>query len=95
MIVQNRLVEQAMCRQRLAGKSTPSQPPDEDQYLMTPETIAHVQHVVSERGCDAWWTSPIEDLLPPNLAHLAPSLVRGRDTMDVWFDSGTSWAGVL
>lgn len=62
---------------------------------MTPETIAHVQKVVAEHGCDAWWTFPTEDLLPPSLASLAPKLTRGRDTMDVWFDSGTSWAGVL
>ena len=25
----------------------------------------------------------------------ADSLVKGTDTMDVWFDSGSSWAGVV
>lgn len=25
----------------------------------------------------------------------APRLRKGEDTMDVWFDSGSSWAGVL
>ena len=25
----------------------------------------------------------------------APKLRKGEDTMDVWFDSGSSWAGVL
>jgi isoleucyl-tRNA synthetase len=29
------------------------------------------------------------------LSHLAPSLTKGEDTMDVWFDSGSSWAGVV
>jgi hypothetical protein len=32
---------------------------------------------------------------PLQLSHLAPSLVKGEDTMDVWFDSGSSWAGVV
>jgi hypothetical protein len=32
---------------------------------------------------------------PVQLSHLAPSLVKGEDTMDVWFDSGSSWAGVV
>lgn len=25
----------------------------------------------------------------------APRLRKGEDTMDVWFDSGSSWAGVV
>jgi isoleucyl-tRNA synthetase len=29
------------------------------------------------------------------LSHLAPNLIKGEDTMDVWFDSGSSWAGVV
>lgn len=29
------------------------------------------------------------------LADLAPTLTKGEDTMDVWFDSGSSWAGVV
>jgi isoleucyl-tRNA synthetase len=64
--------------------------------LLTEATIAHAQQVVRDQGgSDAWFTLPIEDLLPESLRHLAPNLVRGEDTMDVWFDSGSSWAGVL
>ncbi|KAJ9521979.1 hypothetical protein QJQ45_024859, partial [Haematococcus lacustris] len=63
--------------------------------LMTEETISHVTQLVAQQGSDCWWTLPIEALLPPSLAHLAPSLRKGEDTMDVWFDSGSSWAGVL
>jgi isoleucyl-tRNA synthetase len=51
--------------------------------------------LVAQQGSDVWWTAPIEALLPAELAHLAPSLSKGEDTMDVWFDSGSSWAGVV
>ena len=51
--------------------------------------------VATRGGSDAWFSLPIEELLPESLRHLAPRLRRGEDTMDVWFDSGSSWAGVL
>ena len=63
--------------------------------LLTAETIEHVAAVVAEKGSDAWWSLPLEELLPASLRHLAPALRRGEDTMDVWFDSGSSWAGVV
>jgi len=63
--------------------------------LMSEATIEHVQKVVGEKGSDAWWQLPLEDLLPPELRDQAPRLVKGEDTMDVWFDSGTSWAGCV
>lgn len=66
-----------------------------DEPLLTQETMAHVQQLVAAHGSDIWWTAPIEQLLPPSLAHLAPKLRKGEDTMDVWFDSGSSWAGVV
>ncbi|KAI8473275.1 MAG: tRNA synthetases class I-domain-containing protein [Monoraphidium minutum] len=63
--------------------------------LLTQETVEHVTSVVAAQGSDAWWQLPVEQLLPPSLAHLAPTLRKGEDTMDVWFDSGSSWAGVV
>ena len=63
--------------------------------LMTEETIAHIISIVEQHGSDVWWEWPIEDLLPESLRHKAPTLRKGEDTMDVWFDSGSSWAGVL
>jgi isoleucyl-tRNA synthetase len=63
--------------------------------LLTEQTLEHVIGLVAQQGSDVWWTAPIEQLLPPELAHLAPSLSKGEDTMDVWFDSGSSWAGVV
>ena len=34
------------------------------------------------------------ELLPEHLRDQAAELEKGTDTMDVWFDSGSSWAGV-
>ena len=63
--------------------------------LMTEQTIQHVRKIVAKHGSDAWWKLSIEELLPEEMAYLAPTLRKGEDTMDVWFDSGTSWAAVL
>ncbi|CAN9283208.1 unnamed protein product [Alternaria alternata] len=57
---------------------------------MDSETIDHVIEVIKERGINAWWTDAQDDpAWKPK--HLTGTYVRGRDTMDVWFDSGTSW----
>ncbi|MCT7980025.1 isoleucine--tRNA ligase [Laspinema olomoucense] len=63
--------------------------------LMTEETIAHVQAIVAEKGSDAWWELPIEDLLPEPYRSNGKTYRKGTDTMDVWFDSGSSWAAVV
>jgi isoleucyl-tRNA synthetase len=63
--------------------------------LMDAASIAHIQSVVAAQGSDAWWLLDTEALLPEQHRHLAPKLRRGTDTMDVWFDSGSSWAGVV
>ncbi|KAM3092215.1 isoleucine--tRNA ligase [Phormidesmis sp. 146-35] len=62
------------------------------QPLMNAETIAHVQAIVAEKGSDAWWELSVEELLPEK--YHGRAYRRGTDTMDVWFDSGSSWAAV-
>lgn len=43
-----------------------------------------------------WWAAPIAEFVPPWLLEEGKSVEetwsKGRDTMDVWFDSGSSWA---
>lgn len=63
--------------------------------LLNAETIAHVQAIVAEKGSDAWWELPVEDLLPEAYRKDGQNYRKGTDTMDVWFDSGSSWAAVL
>lgn len=62
--------------------------------LLTEETINHVQAIFSEKGSDAWWELSIEELLPKKYNQDAYKYRKGTDTMDVWFDSGSSWAAV-
>ncbi len=62
--------------------------------LLNEETISHVQAIVAEKGSDAWWELPVEELLPASYRNNGKTYRKGSDTMDVWFDSGSSWAAV-
>ncbi len=62
--------------------------------LMNEETIAYVQKIFAEKGSDAWWEMPLEELLPEKYRNSGKTYRKGTDTMDVWFDSGSSWAAV-
>lgn len=63
--------------------------------LMNEETIDHIKSVISQKGSDAWWYMTVEELLPEKYRDKASNYEKGTDTMDVWFDSGSSWAAVL
>lgn len=62
--------------------------------LLTAETIAHVQAIIAQKGSDAWWEMSVEELLPEQYHNNGRTYRKGTDTMDVWFDSGSSWAAV-
>lgn len=64
------------------------------EVLLDEHTIEHIQKVFAEHGSDAWWTMDEKDLLPDMYKDQADKWKKGTDTMDVWFDSGSSWAGV-
>jgi isoleucyl-tRNA synthetase len=63
--------------------------------LLNAETIDYVQAIIAERGSDAWWELSLEELLPEKYRTDERTYRKGTDTMDVWFDSGSSWAAVL
>ncbi|MGJ3252828.1 MAG: isoleucine--tRNA ligase [Elainellaceae cyanobacterium] len=82
-------------RQRNWGVPIPAFYDDETgEPLLNEETIAHVQAVFAEKGSDAWWEMPVEELLPERYRNNGHTYRKGADTMDVWFDSGSSWAAV-
>jgi isoleucyl-tRNA synthetase len=64
------------------------------EFLMNEETINHVQKIIAEKGSDAWWELSEAELLPEKYRKDADKYRKGTDTMDVWFDSGSSWAAV-
>lgn len=63
--------------------------------LINEETINHIKSIIMQKGSDAWWYMTIEELLPDKYRDKATEFEKGTDTMDVWFDSGSSWAAVL
>ena len=65
------------------------------EVLLNDESITHIEGLIRAQGSDCWWKLPVEDLLPPSVKGFASDYVKGSDTMDVWFDSGSSWATVL
>jgi isoleucyl-tRNA synthetase len=65
------------------------------EVLVNAESLAHIQQLIAEHGSDVWWERDEAGLLPPAWADQAEQWRKGTDTMDVWFDSGSSWAGVL
>ena len=65
--------------------------------IVTPETIAHVAQLFREYGSNIWFDKEPADLLPQGFvcpkcgkAHFS----KESDIMDVWFDSGSTWAAV-
>jgi isoleucyl-tRNA synthetase len=63
--------------------------------LITAETIARIQELFAAQGSDAWWNLSVEELLPESYRQNGHTYRKGFDTMDVWFDSGSSWASVV
>ncbi|KAI9432988.1 tRNA synthetases class I-domain-containing protein [Lactarius indigo] len=88
--------EWCISRQRVWGVPIPSlhHIPTDKAYLDT-RTLDHILSVLDKRGVAYWWEGPIDDFLPPFLYEHDANLSNWRkstDTMDVWFDSGSSWS---
>ncbi|MFM7600520.1 MAG: isoleucine--tRNA ligase [Pseudanabaena sp.] len=83
-------------RQRTWGVPIPVFYDEEtNEPLLTEETINFIQELIREHGSDVWWQKEVEELLPASYQNNGRKYRKGTDTMDVWFDSGSSWAGVL
>lgn len=73
---------------------------DTGEPLINKHTVSHIATLFKEKGSDCWWELPIETLLPSSVlkkSKVGPvsDYVRGEDVLDIWFDSGASWAAVL
>uniref|UniRef100_A0A182NGD9 isoleucine--tRNA ligase n=1 Tax=Anopheles dirus TaxID=7168 RepID=A0A182NGD9_9DIPT len=56
--------------------------------------------LAKEASIDFWWTVPLEELVPAELLKQLgyesyAQLEKGKDILDIWFDSGVSWLTVL
>ena len=66
--------------------------------LLDADVIDHVADVFSEKGADSWFTAPIEEMLPAGTTCRscgAATFRREEDILDVWFESGVSWAAAM
>tara|TARA_B100000945_G_scaffold297_1_gene271 strand:+ start:295 stop:3192 length:2898 start_codon:yes stop_codon:yes gene_type:complete len=65
-----------------------------NEILLNSETINHIKNLFQEHGADIWWEWDENKLLPKKYSGESHLWQKGLDTMDVWFDSGSSWAAV-
>ncbi len=68
---------------------------DGKEILLNKETISHIADLFSTYGADIWWEYEVSKLLPPSYLDESDRWRKGTDTMDVWFDSGSSWSSVI
>ncbi len=68
------------------------------ELLATPEVFDHVVALFEKEGADIWFELTAQELLPPGAACTncgGSDFEKEKDILDVWFDSGTSYAAVL
>ena len=65
------------------------------EILLNKKTIDYISNLFSIYGSDVWWEYDVSKLLPPSYLNEAEKWQKGTDTMDVWFDSGSSWSSVI
>ncbi len=85
-------------RQRMWGVPIPIFYCDDcKQPVIDGEAIDSVAKVFSVKGSDAWYELDAKDLLPDGFKCTCGggAFTKEKDTMDVWFDSGSSHAAVL
>ena len=66
--------------------------------LLTKESIGHVRALVANHGTDAWFETPVGDILPSGFKHPETGeteFTKETDIFDVWFDSGSTCRTVL
>ncbi|MFZ5799793.1 MAG: isoleucine--tRNA ligase, partial [Candidatus Omnitrophota bacterium] len=67
-------------------------------WVLDEKVILNFAQLVLKEGTDCWFTRKVEDLVPPQFncpACGGTEFFKGKDILDVWFDSGVSHQAVL
>jgi isoleucyl-tRNA synthetase len=67
-------------------------------WVISEPILRHLEALILKEGTDVWFSSSEEELLPPGTScpHCQGTRFKKEtDILDVWFDSGVSYAGVL
>lgn len=85
-------------RQRVWGVPIPIFYAEDGTPIMDEKVFKHVASLVKEYGSNVWFEREAKDLLPEGYTHPgSPNNIfrKETDTMDVWFDSGSSHTGCM
>lgn len=85
-------------RQRAWGVPLPIFYAEDGTAIMTKEVTDHVANLFEKEGSIIWWKKEAKELLPEGFSHPGSpngEFTKETDIMDVWFDSGSSWNGVM
>ena len=69
-----------------------------NQPLRSKEANQAVVKLFATQGADAWYTRDVKDIVPPGVKCQncgGQTLRKEFDIIDVWFESGSSWAAVM
>ena len=80
-------------RQRTWGIPLPVFYGEGEQPLLSEKVIRKFADLVEKEGAGIWFSRSADELAAA--LQLPLGLKKGRDTLDVWIDSGTSWAAVM
>ena len=85
-------------RQRVWGVPIPIFYNEDGSEIVDYDVMMHVADLFRKYGSNVWFEKEAKDLLPEGYTNSASpngNFTKEEDIMDVWFDSGSTWNGVL
>lgn len=85
-------------RQRVWGVPIPIFYNEDGSEIVDYDLMIHVADLFRKYGSNIWFEKEAKDLLPEGYTNPASpngNFTKEEDIMDVWFDSGSTWNGVL